>query len=237
MMCSEQLSPFGSWKYLLCHQRIGTLGEKGLGTSAFTLPGRTRVYSTMVCFSFCHQSPCSKWPTSLQITSNNQQREQSSYSAAAEPRSCVRSLSQWSHQQLPKDKGLVSIIGFTGTPRLKFKRLSSWTYRPLLNELHLLIYSGSENLLILTQNTLAKYAMSFICLYNIPKYVEKTYILNNKLFMPTDSKAMHIGRVKTQFGAQLILAEMGCFIGGSPMKAMVYVCAQKAFWRTDTPET
>lgn len=40
---------------------------------------------------------------------------------------------------------------------------------------------------------------------------------------------MHVGRVKTQFVAQLILTKMGCFIGGSPMKAMFYVCAQKAF--------
>lgn len=40
---------------------------------------------------------------------------------------------------------------------------------------------------------------------------------------------MHVGRVKTQFVAQLILTEMGCFIGGFPMKAMFYVCAQKAF--------
>lgn len=40
---------------------------------------------------------------------------------------------------------------------------------------------------------------------------------------------MHVGRVKTQFVARLILTEIGCFIGGFSMKAMFYVCAQKAF--------
>lgn len=70
--------------------------------------------------------------------------------------------------------------------------------------------------------------MYYICLYNTPKYVQKIYISSNKIFVLTGSKVMHVGRVKTQFVAQLILTEMGCFIGGSPMKAMLYVCAQKA---------
>lgn len=70
--------------------------------------------------------------------------------------------------------------------------------------------------------------MYYICLYNI-QYVQKIYILSNKIFILTGSKVMHVGRVKTQFVAQLILTEMGCFMGGFPTKAMFYVCAQKAF--------
>lgn len=70
------------------------------------------------------------------------------------------------------------------------------------------------------------YVIYYICLCNILTYVYTIYLLSNTVFILIGSKVMHVGRIKIWFVVQLILTEMGCFIGGFPIKEM-FMCVHK----------